>query len=135
MNIARKCPRTRVSIGFKKAEHVHVSYGGTFSNNLYADSFEAILEPEFGISLDLGRNLRTKNKQENSYEDAKNLAEGEIGRLELLQIMEERTIRDLIEAAPQPVPETWVLEIQLPGTHTFQVSPEIKGADLFLRVR
>lgn len=134
MNTAKNQEQNRIAIGFKKAQLIHVSYGGTFSNNLYADSFEAILAPNFGISLDLTQNLRTKNKQENSYQDAKELAEGEIQRLELLQITEERTVGDLLKNAPHPLPVNWILEIRLNGIYSFSVTPEAKAFDLHLNV-
>ena len=124
----------RIRIGYKKPQLIHLAYAGTFSNNLYADTFEAILDPEFGMSLDLNKNLRTKNKGENSYLDAKELADGKIQMIEAIQITEESTIRGLSNAAPQRVPESWMLEIQLAGTHLFRVRPEMKFDDLFLYV-
>lgn len=88
----------------KKAQPVHLSYAGIFSNNPYADSFQAILEPRFGIYLDLSRNLRTRSKQSNSYTDAMELAQGKIEKLELLQIHDGCVLDDLARYAPQPLP-------------------------------
>ena len=57
---------------------VHLSYGHTFTNNLYAYSTQIRDEPELEIRVDLTPNLKKRNKQTNTYMDARELADGKL---------------------------------------------------------
>jgi hypothetical protein len=91
------------------------------------------------IALDLSKNLRTRNKQENSYIDARELADGGVERLTLVQVLDERVVEDVLRRwrAATPRPEGWRLLVGLEGTHWFAVDPDRRSThlDLFLKVR
>ena len=119
---------------------LHVGYGDTFSNNLYAHDSKVRTDPEFEISLDLNGDLRTRNKAENSYQDARELADGEIEHLQVLQITDHTTINRLakfLDSLDDP-PSEWILTIELEGRHSFRVRPDFRETgdlpDLFLNV-
>ena len=116
---------------------LHVAYAGTYTNNLYGYDARVRIRPTVEISLDLNRNLRTKNKSENGYIDARELADGEIDQLEVVQICDERVIDRLagaVEMADNPASE-WGLTIELEGQHKFRVRPDADRSDsVFLRV-
>ena len=74
---------------------LHLEYGGTFTNNLSAKDFRARGGdiPEIEFSLDHA--LRTHNKQVNSYLDARQLADGDINKLELIQIVDAKVAKSI----------------------------------------
>src|SRR4051812_24440024 len=74
---------------------IHLSYESTFTNNLRAYDVRHRSEPQFEISIDLNRNLRTRNKTTNDYLDARDLAKGRIRFLQMLQISDDRIIEGL----------------------------------------
>lgn len=79
----------------KTAAQIHVSYAGTYSNNLFADNFT--LEDDQGVltlGIDLSRNLRTRNKSTNTYIDAEDLA-ARHQELESVQIDDGQVFRHL----------------------------------------
>ena len=124
----------------KTGSHIHLSYASTFSNNLTATDFRIETSPDFKLIFDLNNNLRTRNKQKNNYEDARDLADGKINKLELVQIDDDQVIARLeecIERLDKP-PQTWKLTIHLEGEHTFSVEQEAKrignSTSLILRV-
>jgi hypothetical protein len=125
----------------KTGSHVHVSYASTFSNNLLASDFQLRLSPEFELKLNLNSNLRTRSKSSNSYIDARELADGAISSLELVQIDEDQVISGLARALQslEKQPDKWKLTILLEGEHHFLVEPEVRRQEnmtsLFLRVR
>ena len=126
----------------KGSTGIHVSYGHTFSNNLYAENSRVWSEgPDIEIRLDLNGNLRSRTKQDNMYMDARELADGEIDRLELLQIDHDRLLDTLRRALKgfAGEPQTWYLTVELKGDHRFEVEPELRREgqwqSLFLHVK
>jgi hypothetical protein len=121
----------------KGGSGLHVAYADTSTSNLRGYDAKVRIRPTVEISLDLNRNLRTKNKSENGYVDARELADGEIDQLELVQICDERVIDRLsqaVEMADNPASE-WGLTIELEGQHKFCVRPDPDRSDsVFLRV-
>jgi len=118
--------------------HIHVSYGLTFSNNLSASNFMYRTSPEFEFRFDLNLNLRTRNKQTNTYYDARELADGAIRDLKLVQIElsafpKGHTFRQYLKK------DILKITILLEGEHHFLAKPEIRvsgaSASLFLRIR
>jgi hypothetical protein len=99
----------------KGGASLYVAYGKTFTNNLFGYDARFRSEPSFEISLDLNQNLRTRNKTTNTYIDARDLADGDIDQLKLVQIVDDGL---------------------LGGRHLFRVKPEPDdpGSSLYLRV-
>ncbi len=117
---------------------LYVEYGSTYTNHLYGHDCRVRVEPKFEVSLDLGKNLRTRNTSTNQYSDAKSLASGDIERLKTVQISDAQIIDGLSAAAkriPAP-PDEWTLTIELQGQRSFRVQPQLdsSGTSLFLRV-
>ncbi len=107
---------------------IQIAYARTFTNNLSASDFRTRISTAFEISLDLNGNLRTKDKLDFSYIDARHLAEGKIDELELVQISDKQIIR-LIEQrlkAWGKESRVWLLRISLNGEHVFRVQPKVR---------
>jgi hypothetical protein len=111
-----------------------VSYGLTFSNNLFADNFRAARgAPRPHLAFDLNRNLRVRNRS-NQYDDARELARGAIASLRLVQLSDDQVLERLAQMyAKDPAPE-WRLTIDLEGAHDFNVRPRGADSSLFLEV-
>lgn len=110
----------------KTKAHVSLTYGHTFTNNLYAENIAAGIDDTVTVSFDLDCNLRTRNKQTNTYVDARDLADGDIARLETLQFDDDGVLKRISKMLDgiDPLPETWRLIILLDGKHEFDVRPE-----------
>lgn len=117
---------------------LHIAYGKTYTNNLYGHDVRVRTGPSLEFSLDLNRNLRTRNKSENSYYDARELADGRVEVLKLVQLTDNYIIKRFrrVLAHAREVPREWNLIIELEGRHAFRVRPErdATGRSLFLRV-
>jgi len=117
---------------------LYIAYGKTYTNNLFGHDVRVRTEPSLEFSLDLNRNLRTRNKSENSYYDARELADGRVEGLKLVQLTDDYIIERLrrVLAHAREVPREWNLIIELEGRHAFRVRPEpdATGRSLFLRV-
>ena len=116
---------------------LHVAYGGTFTNSLHGHRVRVRTEPSTELALDLEPNLRTPNKSANSYRDARELADGRIADLTLVQLSDDYIIENLCRVLDvlEYMPREWGLVIELGGArHAFQVRPESTGRDLFLYV-
>jgi hypothetical protein len=122
----------------KGATLLHVAYANTHTNNLTARDVRLYTKPSLELHMDLNHNLRARNKQGNSYFDARELADGKIARLELLQIDDSYIIDGLLRALKRTAsgPAEWTLTIELEGAHSFKVRPERRSSkhSLFLRV-
>jgi len=122
----------------KSGVSLHVEYGETFANDLYGYDAKFRTGPPFEISLDLNRNLRTRNKTTNTYVDAQELADGDINQLKLVQIIDEGLFGRLASEiqATGGSSAVWTLAIELGGRHIFQVKPERDdpGETLYLHV-
>jgi len=105
---------------------LHIAYGATFTNNLYGHQVRVCTEPSLELALDLNPNLRTRNKSENSYCDARELADGGIAGLKLVQLLDEYIIKRLgrVLGDARNVPREWTLIIELEGCHAFRVRPK-----------
>ena len=102
---------------------LHIGYGKTFMNDLYAYNSKIFpSSEEFHLSIDLNPNLRTRNRQVNTYIDARELADGEIERLETIQLFYSEKVLKKIGALYKDAgePDTWTLTIYLEGTKTFK---------------
>lgn len=118
------CWRTVRKGGFD----IHVSYGHTYSNNLYAYNTRVRGEPQLEIEVDLNPNLRRRDKDSSMALDARELADGGIARLKLFQIDDPKLLGalEVIGRELGGLPETWLLTVLLNGTHRFRVTPELK---------
>lgn len=122
----------------KSAVSLFVEYGNTFSNNLWAYNLRARLNPQLEISADLNPNLRSRNRQENGYLDARELADGRISELKTFQVTDEYAMENLRKflRGRDDIPGVWCLRIELEGEHVFDVEPEYyqPTSSLILRV-
>lgn len=114
----------------KGGTHIYIKYGLTFTNNLTATSVQVQTRPHLRLSLDLNTNLRTKNKLTDSYADARELADGAIAELKLVQISDEGILKRLAHQlmAMDDLPDEWILTIELEGTYDFRVRPDLDVA-------
>jgi len=119
---------------------IHVAYGHTFSNNLYAHNSAITLKPDFALHLDLNPNLHKRAKESNQVVDARELADGAIARLEMLQLDDRKIIDTIYQILARQSTrfENWRLVIKLEKTYEFLVRPELRGVggaeSLFLHV-
>ena len=106
---------------------VYISWANTFSGNLWARDFQLKTSPEFELSFDLNTNLSSRNKETNSYLDARELADGEIKNLNLVQIDEDQVVEGISRALQRlEPPSEWKLTIQLEGEWGFHVKPRVQ---------
>jgi len=112
---------------------VHIAYAGTFTNNVRSYNTRVRTQPSIEISLDLNPNLRSQNKSTNSYVDARQLANGQIGRLEFVQIDDERIVLGL-GGVLDDLSNDWTVTIELEGTHSFTARSKLENGSLFLYV-
>ena len=112
----------------KTKTHVSLQYAHSFTNNLFAENTAAEAAETITLSFDLNCNLRGRNKQTNTYVDARDLADGDIDELESLQFDDKRVIQRISDMLSRydEVPETWRLIVQLDGEHRFDVRPEYR---------
>ena len=112
----------------KTAAHVYPEHDHSYTNNLHADHIKAqIVDDVATVSFDLNANLKTNNKQQFSYVDAKELADGEISTLKSLQCDDDKvitTLASILQAQSSP-PSAWQLVVELAGAHTFSVALNI----------
>jgi hypothetical protein len=107
----------------KGGTHLYLEYGHTFTNNLFGHDSKIRTNHDAEIHLDLTPNLRTNNKQSNEYIDARELADGAVARLTLLQLDDERIFEGIVRSVkrlPGP-PRSWILTLNLGREWSFQV--------------
>lgn len=105
---------------------LHVAYGTTYTNNLTASNIRVHTAPNFTLSLNLDRNLRSRDKQSDIVSDAEELASGGCDELAMVQLISEDVLSRLekvLRTIRQP-PREWLLTISLRGERTFTVRPE-----------
>src|ERR1700677_2239081 len=110
---------------------MHIAYAGTFTNNVLSYKTRVRTQPSIEISLDLNPNLKSRNKSTNSYVDAKGLADGQIARLEFVQIDDERILEGLGDILDD-LSNDWTVTIELGGTHSVMARPRLENGSLFL---
>jgi len=105
---------------------LYIEYGLTHTRNLTARDVRVRMLPRVELSLDLNGNLRTRNKSGNRYYDARELADGKMAGLKLVQIDDSYIFEGLLAALRRArrVPPHWSLVMELEGPHTFVVRPE-----------
>lgn len=121
----------------KTGSSVHLSYRGTFSNNLVATAFQFRTSPEFELRFDLNSNLHTRSRTSNRYSDARELADGAIRQLEMVQLDEPQITSQLAQAVIglREQPTSWTLTILLDDReYRFRVEPEPQAGSISLKV-
>lgn len=111
----------------KTSTIVYVSWDTSDATTLFAENFLARATDSLDVSLDLANNLRTRNKDENTYSDARELADGGIVSLTSIQI-DDKQVLDGLRRKLRLVrvrPKQWRLRVQLEGDHWFAVRPEV----------
>jgi len=112
---------------------IHVDFGQTA--DLVAENIQIRNSGRLEISLDLNKNLRTRNKQENSYIDALALSK-DISQLRWVQLFDDAGLEKIAQfvESQHGLSECWLL-VELSGSHAVRVRPEfVRGAHLFLHV-
>lgn len=123
----------------KRAFGVHISYRTTFTNNLYANNLSWRLSPAFELRLDLNGNLKTKNRNLNSYIDAMDLSEY-IESIKMVQIIDNNVLKNIISVVKSSptAKNNWKLYVDLKREFSFNVKPrmkkELEYSPLFLDV-
>lgn len=112
---------------------VCIAYAGTFTNNLGIYNAQVRVHPSVEFSIDLSPNLKSPAKSANTYADAKLLADGQIDRLEYVQIDDQRIVEGLRDALDNH-PKDWMVSIELERTHSFSARPRLENGSLFLYV-
>jgi len=126
----------------KGSVNVFFEYGqGDFTSNLFITNTQIGIDgQDIYIKVDLNSNLRIRNKQANTYFDAKDFLDGNIKEIRILQIDEEGIIKRIVDVLRRNKVENgaWYLIIDLQGEHIFKVEPEYKSEDgiktLFLNI-
>ena len=111
---------------------VCIAYAGTFTNNLGIYNAQVRVHPSVEFSIDLSPNLKSPAKSANTYADAKLLADGQIDRLEYVQIDDQQIIERLRLYAPNIT--DCKVTIKLVRAHSFSARPRLENGSLFLYV-
>jgi hypothetical protein len=113
--------------------HLHLTYGNDFTNNVFGYDCRFRDKPEFEISFDLSKNLKTRNKQTNTYLDALELNNGEIKNLSLFQFSDHTIFKSLNQIFQNltSVPKVWKLTIHLGRDWSFVVKPIYDKENLY----
>lgn len=112
---------------------IHVDIGMT--TDLFAEQLRVRNDDGPEIAIDLNKNLRTRNKQENTYADAKSLA-ADFGQLRSVQLSDGDLVDEIVRLLRSGAKTAeWKLCVELDGhSHVCRVRPERRGDSLFLRV-
>jgi hypothetical protein len=116
---------------------IYMEYGYTHTSNLSAENIRLRVGPHLELALDLDRNLRTRNKETNSFIDARALAHGELTGLRFIQIEDSSLPGEIEEQLKQSAVSVQdvTLTIDLARKWSFRVAVEhAKGPWLALRV-
>lgn len=113
----------------KGSTHLHVEYGHAHTNSLFGHAVRARAANTVDLSIDLNPNLRGRNKSTNTYYDARELADGAIDRLTLVQLADEHILGGLERVLQHcnGVPDEWTLLVELEGQHRFRVQPQVRS--------
>jgi len=108
--------------------NLYVEYGYTHTGNLFADNICLKTSPRMELILDLNHNLRKRNKNSNTYIDAREMERGEIHNLKLVQISDNHILERLSDTirSMAEIPEEWYLRIKLNGEYTFVIEHKFK---------
>ena|SRR3712207_3802362 len=115
----------------KGSVRLHIAFGSSYMNDLSANDLALRTSPIFELRLDLSRNLRSRNKEINAYQDAEELADDGLVQLDDEQVLGrfKRISRD-----HGNIPKECLLTINLREIRTFKVHPVIDQGSLFLDV-
>lgn len=105
---------------------LYVDYGHTHSGNLRGEKFQIFDDEVVKFRIDLSCNLRTRNKQVNSYCDAQSL-ERDIARLNYIQISEGQVFDGMtafLNEDSTRIERDWELHLQLAEEHRIPVTLE-----------
>lgn len=109
---------------------LYLEYGHTFSNNIFGHNSRIWSEgPAVEIRLDLNPNLRGRSKETGTFLDARELADGGIAQLKLVDITDQRLFEQLgrLLKSLEDRPLSWWLTLELEGDRRFEVLPEVQG--------
>jgi len=127
--IQRGIPMKEWSVIHKGKVNIYMSYARIFTNNIYASNFALRHTDRVELQFSLDCNLAARNKRGNDYEDARELADGEISKVQSVEIHHAR-IRDAVVSAlsTRPKRPTVVqLSILLEGEHRFPCNSEARS--------
>lgn len=112
---------------------IHVDIGMT--TDLFAEHLRVRNDDGPEIAIDLSKNLRTRNKQENTYADAKALA-ADFGQLRSVQLSDSDLAKEILRLTRSGTQSAeWNLLVELgDDSHLYRVRPERQGEYLFLHV-
>ena len=119
----------------KGVEAVEVSYAHGEST-LFVENVAVRPDDPFDVSLDMGKNFKTRDKQDHTYADAQDFAD-EVDSLKSVHISDATVIKaiDLQLKRLKKRPERGRLRILLQGEHWFNISMEAHDEhSLMLRV-
>jgi len=114
----------------KGGKPLYLVYGDTYANTLLGYSFQFRCCPHLEIRFDLSPNLRVRSKQSKRYCDARELANGAIADLNLLQFDNDTDLEPIAEALDRlpEKPQTWKLTLHLDRDWSFSAKPEVSGS-------
>lgn len=115
---------------------IHVGYGHSFSNNLLAyNTMVRGTDDRLELSIDLNPNLRVRDTGDWGHIDAVAVSEN-MDDLELVQLLDDHILEGLDRylGHREPKPKAWVLQIELKGSHRFNVRPRYEANVLWLEV-
>jgi len=122
----------------KGSTPLHLMYAHTFSNNVSADNTRVRTQQTLELRMDLNRNLRKRNKDTGMYLDARDLADGKMRQLSLVQIDDGLIIDSIRSCLGVDSPPEWLLTFELERDWRFVVRPEFQKShalqSLFLTV-
>jgi hypothetical protein len=117
----------------KGVETIEVEYANG-ETTLFVENVEIRPDDPFDVSLDLGKNLRTRNKRENTYIDGQDFAKN-VASLKSVDINDSTVIKSINQQIKRVNPTSARLRILLNGEHWFTVSMEAHDEfSLMLRV-
>jgi len=124
----------------KGTTQLYVEWGAAQYGTVFATQVRMQKGPPVTIALSLEVSLHQRSKSSTPYLEAKDLADGGLRTLRLVQISDEYAISGLTYhlGHTDDITPPWRLVIELRGQHEFQVDPEFRPLgshqELLLRV-
>lgn len=113
----------------KTSSLLHITYMNGNYSDLYGENFEVDATDEvLRFIIDLGANLRVRNKASNRVHDINEFAESH-NKLKAVQVNEEQILRALNEARESHPKAAWKIRLHIGnlGTFDYQVNREPAG--------